>query len=184
MTTRRDAQHDLPGSTLTRRRLLQTVSAGAVTGSTLSWLSPSRLIAADEQVEPLNRFPRMVHDFFVRQVRLNERRHLRALAQLKTKADAEAYVKSAQDRIRQSFGPEPERTPLNARVMKTVDRDPYTIARPRRIGAPADRSSISRAPPRSIYRRSIIVPPRSVETARGHRGAEGYVPPPRPARGR
>ena len=127
MTTRRDAQHESHSSTFTRRRLLQTISAGAVTGSTLSWLSPTRLIAADEQVDPLNRFPRMVHDFFVRQVRLNERRHLRALAQLKTKADAEAYVRSAQERIRQSFGPEPERTPLNARVTKTVDRDTYTI---------------------------------------------------------
>ena len=33
---------------------------------------------------------------------------------LKTKADAEAYVKSVQERIRECFGPMPEKTPLNA----------------------------------------------------------------------
>ena len=112
-------------SVLTRRRLLRSLAASTAAVPAISWLQEASAFA--DEIQPLNRFPRMVHDFFVRQVRLNERRHLRALAQLKTKADAEAYVKSAQDRIRQSFGPEPERTPLNARVTNTVDRDTYTI---------------------------------------------------------
>src|SRR5690606_5575347 len=41
--------------------------------------------------------------------------------------DAEAYVQSVQERIRASFGPEPERTPLKARVTRTVERDAYRI---------------------------------------------------------
>ena len=40
--------------------------------------------------------------------------------ELKTKADAEAYVQSVCERIRQSFGPLPEKTPLNAKVTRTV----------------------------------------------------------------
>ena len=46
---------------------------------------------------------------------------------LKTKADAEAYVRSVQERIRECFGPEPERTPLNASVTGIVERDAYRI---------------------------------------------------------
>jgi dienelactone hydrolase/pimeloyl-ACP methyl ester carboxylesterase len=110
---------------LTRRRLLRTLAASTAAVPAISWFRGTSVFA--DEIQPLNRFPRMVHEFFVRQVRLNERRHLRALGQLKTKADAEAYVRSAQERIRQSFGPEPERTPLNARVTKTVNRDAYTI---------------------------------------------------------
>ena len=47
--------------------------------------------------------------------------------QLKTKADAEAYVESVRKRIRQCFGPEPKRTPLNPRVTGVVQRGAYRI---------------------------------------------------------
>lgn len=76
---------------------------------------------------PLNRFPRMVQEFFVDRVREIERKSLAAKAALKTKTDAEAYVKSVQAKIRQCFGPEPERTPLNAKVTGVVERDAYNI---------------------------------------------------------
>ena len=36
-------------------------------------------------------------------------------------------MRSVQKRIREAFGPNPERTPLNARITKTTDRDTYTI---------------------------------------------------------
>jgi len=75
----------------------------------------------------MNRFPRMVHEWFVRQVRQSGRRHIKRLSELKTKTDAENYVRDARARIRQSFGPEPERTPLNPRVTKSVERDGYRI---------------------------------------------------------
>jgi dienelactone hydrolase len=82
--------------------------------------------AADE-LEPLNRFPRMVQEFFVRQVRAAEQRACRAKANLTTKAEAEAYVAQVRTKIRECFGPEPERTPLNARITGTVERDAYLI---------------------------------------------------------
>lgn len=76
---------------------------------------------------PLNRYPRMVQDWMVDQVRTAEKRGNARREALKTQADAEAYVQSVQQRIMESFGPFPEKTPLNARVMKTVDRKVYTI---------------------------------------------------------
>lgn len=77
--------------------------------------------------EPLNRFPRMMQEWLVDQVRTAEARGDARREALKTKADAEAYVKSVRERIRDSFGPEPERTPLKARVTRTVERDAYRI---------------------------------------------------------
>jgi dienelactone hydrolase/pimeloyl-ACP methyl ester carboxylesterase len=78
---------------------------------------------------PLNRFSRMVQEWFVEQARASEAKIKERLSGLKTKADAEAYVRSVQERIRESFGPEPERTPLNPRITGTVDRDTYRIER-------------------------------------------------------
>jgi dienelactone hydrolase len=76
---------------------------------------------------PLNRFPRMVQEYFVERVRAIERASLAKKAALKTKADAEAYVRTVRTRIRDCFGPMPEKTPLNARVTGTVERDSYRI---------------------------------------------------------
>ena len=50
-----------------------------------------------------------------------------SLAADRTRADAEAYVLEVQKKIRVSFGPQPERTPLNARVTGVVERDAYRI---------------------------------------------------------
>ena len=76
---------------------------------------------------PLNRFPRMVQDWIVDQTREAEQRGNVRREALKSQADAQAYVQSVQQRIQEVFGPSPEKTPLNARVMKTVDRQVYTI---------------------------------------------------------
>ena len=88
--------------------------------------------AAEEQqpaasLAPLNRFPRMVQEYFVERVRSAEQAGLKAKADLKTRADAESYVKEVQQKIRLCFGPFPEKTPLNARVTGTVERDAYKI---------------------------------------------------------
>ena len=56
-----------------------------------------------------------------------ERVSLKTKAGLKTKADAEAYVRSVQEKIRESFGPFPEKTPLEPRVTGVVERDVYKI---------------------------------------------------------
>ncbi|MEX2263829.1 MAG: prolyl oligopeptidase family serine peptidase [Bryobacteraceae bacterium] len=76
---------------------------------------------------PLNRFPRMVQEYFVERLRSIEAESLKAKAALATKADAEAYVQAVRRKIRKCFGPDPERTPLNARVAGTVERDAYRI---------------------------------------------------------
>src|SRR6186713_1180209 len=83
--------------------------------------------AATTALEPLNRFPRMMQEWLVEQVRASERRGNEARAALKTKADAEAYVKSVRERIMKCFGPFPEKTPLNAKVTGVVERDVYNI---------------------------------------------------------
>lgn len=69
----------------------------------------------------------MQQEWLVAQVRAAEARGNARRDAIRTKADAEAYVKSVQERIRQSFGPFPEKTPLNARVTKTLKRDGYRI---------------------------------------------------------
>jgi dienelactone hydrolase len=78
---------------------------------------------------PFNRFPRMVQEFFVAQARAAERAGNEARAALQTRADAEGYVADVRRKIRECFGPFPERTPLNPRVTGIVERDAYTIER-------------------------------------------------------
>ncbi len=83
--------------------------------------------SSSSSIEPLNRFPRMVQEYFVKQVRQAEQKSLEAKSNLKTKADAEAYLKSVREKIKQSFGEFPEKTPLNPRITKVIERDAYTI---------------------------------------------------------
>jgi dienelactone hydrolase len=76
---------------------------------------------------PLNRFPRMVQEHFVERVRAAEQANLKARAALQSRADAEAYVRGVRKKIQRCFGPSPAKTPLNARVTGTVERDAYKI---------------------------------------------------------
>lgn len=112
-------------SAYNRRGLLTSAIAGITAGSLLP-IGTQRSFGQDRYL-PLNRFPRMIHEFYVQQAREADRRYRRTLDELKTKADAERYIQSAKNRCRASFGPNPERTPLNARVTGTVDRDTYRI---------------------------------------------------------
>ncbi len=89
-------------------------------------IQPNVGLAASEY-EPLNRFPRMVQEHFVRQVRRIEQGGDRKRAALKTRAEAEAYLKDAREKIQQSFGPWPERTPLKPRITGVIERDTYKI---------------------------------------------------------
>ncbi len=76
---------------------------------------------------PLNRFPEMLQSWLVNAVREAENNGETVRSGLSTKAEAEAYVKSVQTRIRNAFGPLPERTPLNPSVTKVTQRDGYRI---------------------------------------------------------
>ncbi len=119
-----------PNWVLSRRRLLQAAVAQAVSLPLLPWLVAESAPAAEgtsSPLPPLNRFPRMVQEYFVDQVRVAEARSLAAKRALQTKADAEAYVQTVRAKIRVCFGPEPERTPLNPRVTGAVERDGYRI---------------------------------------------------------
>ena len=115
---------------LTRRILFEAIGAGTI-GSRL----PSSAVAAQSSamatarpgLPALNRFPRMVQEYFVGQVRNCEQQGLQALAALQTKADAEAHVRGLREKIRRCFGPLPEKTPLNARTTSVVERDQYRI---------------------------------------------------------
>lgn len=118
---------------LSRREVFKRLSLAAWTAgtTTLTWpvigLAQDAKPAGSPVSPPLNRFSRVVQDWFVDQVRHIEERIIAEQAALKTKADAEVYVRKIQEKIRRCFGPEPERTPLNARVTKVVERELYRI---------------------------------------------------------
>lgn len=102
--------------------------------SAASWAlgqgAPAIAAAAEPPKAPLpqlNRFPQMLQYYFTEQVRqANGRRH-GALDALRTREDAEAYVRRVREKIRDSFSPFPEKTPLNPKITGAVERDQYTI---------------------------------------------------------
>lgn len=121
-----DACRPIHRSSLDRRGLL---ASGTAAAGALLFPWTSRLLAAHTPTprESLNRFPRMVQEFFVDRVREAEQRGLARKAALQTKADAEAYISTVRSQIAAAFGPFPEKTPLNAKIMGVVERDAYRI---------------------------------------------------------
>ncbi len=83
--------------------------------------------AEGDSLAPLNRFPRMMQEYFVDQVRRVDRQVDQRYAALADRQDAEAYVREVQEKIQRSFGPWPEKTPLNPRITGVVERDAYRI---------------------------------------------------------
>lgn len=84
-------------------------------------------LAAQEKLQPLNRFPRMVQEYFVDQVREAQRERLARFENVRTRAAAEDWVLDVRRRVADSFGPKPANTPLNPRVTATIERDAYRI---------------------------------------------------------
>jgi len=124
--------------TLSRRALLQRSALGLVGISALNLGGGSSLVAAEKKkaasaaapaggLPPLHRFPRMVQEYYVRRVRETERTGEARRAQLRTKADAEAYSRDVREKIQRCFGPLPAKTPLNARVTRVLERDGYRL---------------------------------------------------------
>ena len=116
---------------LNRREVLQIAAAEALGIAAVQGLPPHSATAKDAPapagLTPLNRFPEMVQSYFVARVRRAEQAGLEARARLKTRADAEAYVRMVREKIAVSFGPMPERTPLAPQITGVVDRDVYKI---------------------------------------------------------
>jgi dienelactone hydrolase/pimeloyl-ACP methyl ester carboxylesterase len=109
-----------------RRSFLQLSSLSPL-GATISPQAAAATQPPPAPLRTLNRFPRMLQEYFVRRVREAEQRNLAALNSLKSREDAEAYVRSVREKIQACFGPLPERTPLNPRTTRTVQRDAYNI---------------------------------------------------------
>jgi dienelactone hydrolase len=111
---------------VTRRSAVRTAAGHLIAIQSISALGRSRVLAAEDESN-LNRFPRMVQEFFVQKARQAENQHRRRLRELKSKSDAQQYVRSVQERCRMSFGPFPDRTPLDPRVIGTLDREGFVI---------------------------------------------------------
>jgi len=122
----------MPSSPLSRRTFFQASTAsamGAVIAQQL-WMTEQavgQVAKATPKKTPLNRFPRMMQEYYVDRMRAFQKQRVDRLAALQTKADAEEYVTSCQDRIRACLGPHPEKTPLNAKVTGVLERDGYRI---------------------------------------------------------
>jgi dienelactone hydrolase len=122
---------------VTRRTLLQRAGLGALglsLGGTAGLAAEAavkapapKAPATPPELAPLNRFGRMVQEHYVARLRAVEQAADARRAALRTKADAEAYVREVREKVRQCFGPLPEKTPLNARVTGIVERDTYRI---------------------------------------------------------
>lgn len=123
--------------TLTRRTMLRQAGLGLIGASALA--VPLRAAAAKSgaakkaapapvgELAPLNRFPRMMQEYYGRRMVEREKVADGLVAGIRTRAAAEAHVRDTTKKVRQCFGPLPEKTPLNPRVTRVVERDAYTI---------------------------------------------------------
>lgn len=75
----------------------------------------------------LNRYPRMVHDYYESRVRRALEDRAEKIASLKTRRDAEKYVSSVRAAVKKAFGPMPPRTPLNAKVTGRDECGEYSL---------------------------------------------------------
>lgn len=129
---------------ITRRRLLHQAGFGLLTASATPLLgaaaattpaksdakskapkAPSAASTAD--LVPLHRFPRMMHDYWLSRIATQERATEAARTKLKTRGDAEAFIRDRAEKVRRCFGPLPAKTPLQPRITGRVERDAYII---------------------------------------------------------
>ena len=98
-------------TTLSRRTWMhQAACLGA--GSFLT--HPLQAAKAGQPIlPPLNRFPRMVQEFYLGRVREQTGQSDAIRAALNSQEEARLYVETVRRHIRTSFGPEPAKTPLN-----------------------------------------------------------------------
>ncbi|MGC9319168.1 MAG: alpha/beta hydrolase family protein, partial [Armatimonadota bacterium] len=79
------------------------------------------------EMEPLNRFPRMMQEYLTARLRAIYRANHERVMGLETAGGARRYCAWVGRQMRRIFGKMPERTPLNLRVSGEVERDEYTI---------------------------------------------------------
>jgi dienelactone hydrolase len=120
----------MPAARFSRRRWMQTSSVALGAVGTMGSCRLLDLLAAETRpatYAPLNGYPRMLQDYYIREVAAAQRQALERQANLKTKADAESYVQEVRQKIQDCFGPWPERTPLKPRITGTLEREDYRI---------------------------------------------------------
>ena len=134
--------------------------------------------SSQESLAPLNRFPRMVQEYFVEQVRRVDADVDRRYAELKSREDAEAYVRTVREKIDSCFGPLPEKTPLNPRITGVVERDAYRIEKvifESRPGLPGHGQSLRAQGPASSRCPAWSAPAATPTTARPPRPTSRFA---------
>ena len=111
---------------LSRRSILQWTATGTA-ALLLPGREPARADDAPQSRQPLNRFPRAVHEFLIKQVRRAARVSASRREKLDGRGAAAAYVTQLRQTISECFGPLPERTPLNPQVTGTLQREGYRV---------------------------------------------------------
>lgn len=115
-------------SSSSRRELLHSIGGLTAAGLGLPRLVSAQNTPSSTSPAPYQRFPRMVHEYYVAKVTAIEKRGLERKAALSSKAEAEAYIAEVREKIAKAFAPMPkEKTPLNARVTGVIERDTYTV---------------------------------------------------------
>ncbi len=118
---------------VSRRHMLATggalISATGLSAAGSGNFAPG---AQQAETEPstlpmLNRFPTAVQQYFMARLREFDEDRLRRLQGIKTKAQAEVYVREVREKIKTAFGPFPAKTPLNPKVTGVLERDAYKI---------------------------------------------------------
>ena len=134
-----------PPCTISRRHFLLAAGQSSI-GLGLSGRLAGQARPREDVLAPLNRFPRMVQEWFVEQVRAAEnRRHRRPCDAQDEGRRRGATSVGVREKIATCFGPFPEKTPLNAKVTGMVERDAYRIEKvifESRPGVPRHRQSL------------------------------------------
>jgi dienelactone hydrolase len=114
----------------TRRQILQGTAGGLLalaTGSSFHLGADVAQAQSTSDLAPLQRFPRMMQNYYVEKVRELVRNNRKRRAELSSREEAEAYLEDIRAKIHASFGPWPEKTPLKPRVVGRVERPEYII---------------------------------------------------------
>ncbi|MFP6584509.1 MAG: prolyl oligopeptidase family serine peptidase [Candidatus Hydrogenedentota bacterium] len=116
---------------LDRRTMLKLGGTGLLSLA-LPGISP--VFAAEDDLDlvaatrrSVNRFPRMVQEYYVKRLRAIEKAANARRMVLDTREEALAYIDDVRSKIQQCLGPWPETTPLNARITSSFKRDTYIV---------------------------------------------------------
>lgn len=108
-----------------RREVMQI---GVLSAAGFLFTNPmTKNASAQDDLEPLNRFPRMVQEYFVDRVTAIDQANKEKIFSLKKEVEARAYIDTVQRKIQKCFGAFPEKTPLNPRITNVLERDTYFV---------------------------------------------------------